>query len=311
MPNCRRWPRGFAISLNAGSALVENLATCLACLHPAQRPERIPSPPIGRDNVTILLNLNKVSPAEPHRPAEPERILTPPAQRLERVPTYTCSLQKPSEVIELETIYAVNIIDLMMEILPYDPHDVPWFEVFSFFEPADLDSEFVEQEAAKGKAPLSSLMYSIHASPNCTVWCTKAWRRYGAQTLTTWTRLAQAVLDGCFGQKWPDCVFKCQTRVRFASACTGRKRRSVVMHFTCVASSDTWMHLHKHSNDPVCCPECLEPMTLGHFYYKHAPKTHTLDSRKQCIFVLDFDNGITGKNLYVNVNHIVSCLKLS
>ncbi|GFX39358.1 hypothetical protein TNCV_3860811 [Trichonephila clavipes] len=40
---------------------------------------------------------------------------------------------KPSEVIELETIYTVNIIDLMMEILPYhDPHDVPWFENFLF-----------------------------------------------------------------------------------------------------------------------------------------------------------------------------------
>ncbi|GFT36908.1 hypothetical protein TNCV_174821 [Trichonephila clavipes] len=41
---------------------------------------------------------------------------------------------KSSEVIELETVYAVNIIDLKMEILPYyDPHDVPWFESFSYF----------------------------------------------------------------------------------------------------------------------------------------------------------------------------------
>ncbi|GFY04952.1 hypothetical protein TNCV_2176081 [Trichonephila clavipes] len=56
-------------------------------------------------------------------------------------------------------------------------------------------------------------------------------------------------------------------------------------------------HLHKHSKDPVCCPECLEPMTLGHFYYKHAPKTHTLDSRKQCIF-LDVDNGIAEKRTF-------------
>ncbi|GFX33238.1 hypothetical protein TNCV_2354071 [Trichonephila clavipes] len=59
---------------------------------------------------------------------------------------------KPSEVIELETIYAMNIIDLMREILPHhESHDVPWFESFSYFEPADLDSEFMEQEAAKGK----------------------------------------------------------------------------------------------------------------------------------------------------------------
>ncbi|GFT69805.1 hypothetical protein TNCV_3700791 [Trichonephila clavipes] len=33
---------------------------------------------------------------------------------------------KPSEVILLETVYAVNIIDLMMQVLPdHEPHDVP------------------------------------------------------------------------------------------------------------------------------------------------------------------------------------------
>ncbi|GFX75656.1 uncharacterized protein TNCV_761241 [Trichonephila clavipes] len=70
-------------------------------------------------------------------------------------------------------------------------------------------------------------------------------------------------------------------------------------------------HLHQHSNDPVCCPECLEPMTLSHFYYKHAPKTHTLDSRKQCIFCFGRRQWNYGeKHLSVNVNHIVSCLKL-
>ncbi|GFW61988.1 uncharacterized protein TNCV_4670131 [Trichonephila clavipes] len=73
---------------------------------------------------------------------------------------------------------------------------------------------------------------------------------------------------------------------------------------------DSW-HLHKHSNDSVCCPECLEPMTLGHFYYKHAPKTHTLDSRKQCIFCFGRRQwNHAEKNLSVNVNHIVSYLKL-
>ncbi|GFY29063.1 uncharacterized protein TNCV_4721911 [Trichonephila clavipes] len=116
---------------------------------------------------------------------------------------------KPSEVIELETVFAVNIIDLMMEILPYhDPHDVPWFESFSYFEPADLDSEFMEQEAAKGKGAFVQALWTQYAIPKLYFLVYKAWRRYGAQNLTTWTRLAQAVLDGCFGQKWPDCVFQ-------------------------------------------------------------------------------------------------------
>ncbi|GFT68150.1 hypothetical protein TNCV_372891 [Trichonephila clavipes] len=147
---------------------------------------------------------------------------------------------KPSEVIELETVYAVNIIDVMMEILPYhDPHDVPWFERFSYFEPADLDSEFMEQEAAKGKGAFVQALWTQYAISKLYFLVYKAWRRYGAQNLTTWTRLVQAVLDGCFGQIVSS---KCQTRVRFASArCTGRKRRNAAMHFTCVASSDTWM----------------------------------------------------------------------
>ncbi|GFW30198.1 hypothetical protein TNCV_3067501 [Trichonephila clavipes] len=91
---------------------------------------------------------------------------------------------KPSEVIELETVYAVNIIDLMMEVLPYhEPHDVPWFESFSFFEPADLDSEFMEQEAAKGKgafcsSPMDSVCHSqvvfFGVQGLETIWCSKS-----------------------------------------------------------------------------------------------------------------------------------------
>ncbi|GFW27959.1 hypothetical protein TNCV_768391 [Trichonephila clavipes] len=114
---------------------------------------------------------------------------------------------KPSKVIELETICAMNIIDLMMEILPYhEPHHAPWFESFSYFEPADLDSEYMEQEAAKGKGTFIQALWTQYAIPKLYGLVYLAWRRYDAQNLTTWTRLAQAVLDGCFGQKWPNCV---------------------------------------------------------------------------------------------------------
>ncbi|GFX55040.1 hypothetical protein TNCV_2305621 [Trichonephila clavipes] len=113
---------------------------------------------------------------------------------------------KPSEVIELETVYAVNIIDLMMGILPYhDLNDVPWFESFSYFEPADLTVNLWSKRLPKGKAPLSKPYGLSMPSPNCifcarleTLWCSK---------LDHLTRLASSV-DGCFGQKWPDCVFQ-------------------------------------------------------------------------------------------------------
>ncbi|GFU33772.1 hypothetical protein TNCV_7651 [Trichonephila clavipes] len=73
---------------------------------------------------------------------------------------------KPSEVIELETICAMNIIDLMMQILPeHEPPDVPWFESFSYFEPADLDSEYMEQEAAEEKGTFILALWTQYVIP--------------------------------------------------------------------------------------------------------------------------------------------------
>ncbi|GFS52627.1 hypothetical protein TNCV_45191 [Trichonephila clavipes] len=100
----------------------------------------------------------------------------------------------------METVYAVHIIELMMEILPdHDPHDVPWFESFSSFEPADLDNEFMEQEGRRRKArlcPPSGLSMLCHSQ--VVLFGVQGLRRYGAQNDYP-TRLAQAVLTGCFG----------------------------------------------------------------------------------------------------------------
>ncbi|GFV27164.1 hypothetical protein TNCV_927561 [Trichonephila clavipes] len=101
------------------------------------------------------------------------------------------------------------IIDLLIQVLPdHEPHDVPWFETYSYFEPADLDSDYIEQDAAKGKGAFIQALWTQYAIPKLYGLVYKAWRQYGAQNLTTWTHLAQAVLDGCLGQKWPDSVFQ-------------------------------------------------------------------------------------------------------
>ncbi|GFX85864.1 hypothetical protein TNCV_2472661 [Trichonephila clavipes] len=99
---------------------------------------------------------------------------------------------KPTELIKLEIICAMNIIDLMIQILPeHEPHDVPWFESFSYFEPVELASEYMEQKAAKKESCLHpSLMDAICHTQIVrfgvqgleTIWCPK---------LTTMTRLPQ------------------------------------------------------------------------------------------------------------------------
>ncbi|GFU37513.1 hypothetical protein TNCV_4274431 [Trichonephila clavipes] len=81
---------------------------------------------------------------------------------------------KPSEVIELETICCTNIIDLMMELLPcHDPHDVPWFENFSFLNLPTWTVNSWSKRLPKGKAPLSKPYGLSMPSPNCIFWCTR------------------------------------------------------------------------------------------------------------------------------------------
>ncbi|GFU21222.1 hypothetical protein TNCV_4671161 [Trichonephila clavipes] len=73
---------------------------------------------------------------------------------------------KPFEVIKLEKIGAMIIIDLLIQVQPdHGPHDVPWFESYSYFEPADLDRAYMEQEAAKGKGAFIQALWTQYAIP--------------------------------------------------------------------------------------------------------------------------------------------------
>ncbi|GFX59182.1 hypothetical protein TNCV_936971 [Trichonephila clavipes] len=72
---------------------------------------------------------------------------------------------KPNEEITIQNVNAVNIIDLLIRVLPdHEPHDVPWYECFSYFEPADLHNDYLEQEAIKGKDAFIQTMWNVHAS---------------------------------------------------------------------------------------------------------------------------------------------------
>ncbi|GFX32224.1 hypothetical protein TNCV_2659001 [Trichonephila clavipes] len=84
---------------------------------------------------------------------------------------------KPSKVIDLETICSMIIIDQLIQVLPdHEPHDVPWFEPYSYFERTDLDSDYIEQEAAKGKGALVQALRTQYAIPKLYGLLYKAWR---------------------------------------------------------------------------------------------------------------------------------------
>ncbi|GFX85860.1 hypothetical protein TNCV_2472621 [Trichonephila clavipes] len=151
----------------------------------------------------------------------------------------------------------MNIMELTMQIVTeHEPQDVPWFESFSYFEPVELASEYTEQKAAKGKGAFIQALWTQYAIPKLYGLGYKAWRRYGARNLTTKTRLAQVVLDGCFRQKWPDCVFQvpdscsiCISTMHWAE----KTQRGHAFHLRC---------LLRHLKVSNSCPLCRTPNPL-------------------------------------------------
>ncbi|GFU75231.1 hypothetical protein TNCV_2056741 [Trichonephila clavipes] len=73
---------------------------------------------------------------------------------------------KPKEVITIQNAYAEDNIDRMI-LVPHDqePHDVPWYECFSYIEPVDLHRQVV-----KGEGAFIQLIWTVHAKPKFMVW---------------------------------------------------------------------------------------------------------------------------------------------
>ncbi|GFV06469.1 hypothetical protein TNCV_2947921 [Trichonephila clavipes] len=139
--------------------------------------------------------------------------------RLARSPVQSCKKQdsEASSLIDTEAdqtfqLYLIKyqrLVELLTKVLPrHHPLDIPRVRAFASFEPKDVSSDYLEQEASKGKGAFIQALWTLYAKSNLYRSAFKAWKRHGPQNLTTWTLLAQAVLDGCYAEKWPDTVFQ-------------------------------------------------------------------------------------------------------
>ncbi|GFW61532.1 hypothetical protein TNCV_347801 [Trichonephila clavipes] len=115
---------------------------------------------------------------------------------------------QPPEIIDLHTDTEQRIVELLTKVLPHHLLDIPRVRAFASFEPNDVSSDYLKQEASKGKRAFIQALWTLYAKSNLYRLACKAWKRQGPQNLPTWTLLAQVVLDGCYAEKWPDTVFQ-------------------------------------------------------------------------------------------------------
>ncbi|GFX42251.1 hypothetical protein TNCV_4310861 [Trichonephila clavipes] len=148
---------------------------------------------------------------------------------------------QPPKIIDLHTDTEKCIVELLTKVLPHHhPLDIPRVRAFASFERKDVSSDYLEQEASKVKGGFIQALWTLYAKSNLCRLAYKAWKRHGPQNLTTWTLLAQAVLDGCYAEKWPDTVFQVSDVCSISVRCSGQKRHTVVMSFTCNVCCNIW-----------------------------------------------------------------------
>ncbi|GFT14861.1 hypothetical protein TNCV_3483191 [Trichonephila clavipes] len=114
---------------------------------------------------------------------------------------------KPSEIIALGS--TVDLVEKIRQLFPHlDLRDFPSLEPYAYLESAVLFQDYLEQEARKGKGAFIQAVWIVIGKTKLYNLVTKAWTEQGPQTLAPWIQLAQMVLDGLYGQKWPDTVFQ-------------------------------------------------------------------------------------------------------
>ncbi|GFS61295.1 hypothetical protein TNIN_191691 [Trichonephila inaurata madagascariensis] len=153
-------------------------------------------------------------PAEPERisPAEPERMPTPPAETTFGKGGSLCFVNE----IEVTSSLITRCDKRVPRQFPLpscqtpgswkeDPLSVEWT-----YEKPLPPSLYYKSRSQKPVASFYSrdMEDELAFTLNLALYQEADLERHGAQTLTTWTLLAQAVLDGCFRQKWPDSVFQ-------------------------------------------------------------------------------------------------------
>ncbi|GFU53775.1 hypothetical protein TNCV_3472211 [Trichonephila clavipes] len=158
---------------------------------------------------------------------------------------------QPPEITDLHTETEKRIVELLTKVLSHHhPLDIPCFRALASFESKDVSSDFLEQEAAKGKGAFIQALCTLYAKSNLYHLAYKAWKRHGPQNLTTWTLLVQAVLDGCYREKWPHTVFQvldvfpiCLTPMFWPE----KMHCGHVLHLRCLLQ-----HLDVSTNCPLC-----------------------------------------------------------
>ncbi|GFS69508.1 hypothetical protein TNCV_3893781 [Trichonephila clavipes] len=72
-----------------------------------------------------------------------------------------------SEITDLHTNTEQRIVELMTKVLPHHhPLDIPRFRAFASFEPKDVSSDYLEQEASKGKGAFIQALWTLYAKSN-------------------------------------------------------------------------------------------------------------------------------------------------
>ncbi|GFS47300.1 hypothetical protein TNIN_2191 [Trichonephila inaurata madagascariensis] len=155
-----------------------------------------------------------------------------------------------------------DLAKLLRPILSdYEPRDFPSLKNYCYFEPRDLYSDYLEEEAVKGKGAFVQAIWIVSTKPRLYNLANKSWEQQGAQTLTLWlkrfhplTLLAQAVLDECYGQEWPKIVFQlpdtcpiCLSPMQWPE----NRQCGHTFHKSCLV---------QHLNYNNTCPMCRTPL---------------------------------------------------
>ncbi|GFY42134.1 hypothetical protein TNIN_261841 [Trichonephila inaurata madagascariensis] len=111
-----------------------------------------------------------------------------------------------------------DLSKLQRQILPdYEPQDIPSFKSYCYFEPRDLYSDYLEEEAVKGKGAFIQAIYGLSLTkPDYTIWQTNLGNHRVPKLSPSGLYWLKRCWMGVMDRNGPISYFECQAHVHLS-----------------------------------------------------------------------------------------------
>ncbi|GFU48194.1 hypothetical protein NPIL_136191 [Nephila pilipes] len=166
---------------------------------------------------------------------------------------------EPSKIVPIIS-FRESILAQVGQLLPnHYELNVPNFQRLVYVEPRKFEDDAMKEAAERGHGTFLQAIWTEYGKLKLYLLAYGAWKTIGCQTMASWIKLSQTVLDSLYGDHWPNTIFETPNNCAICLQTMHWAEKTVcghVFHLQC---------LLRHMNMNNICHSAHSPLFLDSF----------------------------------------------